>query len=256
MSSMPKKTPQKKPAAMKIKPIKADKVSVMKVSTPKAISSKAKTSPIKSMKAEKKAAPKTIAKKGAKMQPVKISAESRTIISTFKKFRLGTHMLIAGSAIAVLMLLATIERNTFATRGTNAEDVIPVSIGLEHTSPLSLSVLVARKEQAGYVSITNQSSETVYISVPSDWSRTEVTGARIQDVTSAIPVFGFTRWTIPGNAGIKMLVPTSPDVILFDSTSSAVTAVDLKAVDLTNSTTNSKVVLVQKQALVNLWENQ
>lgn len=253
---MPKKT-AKKPAAMKIKPTKADKVSVMKVSTPKAISSKAKTTPLKSMAKTEKKVPAKMMKKGSKAQPTKIiTAESRTIISTFKKFRLGTHLLIAGSAIAVLMLLATVERNTFATRGTNAEDVLPVSIGLEHNSPLSLSVLVARKEKAGYISIANQSSETVHISVPSDWTRTEVTGARISDVTSAIPVFGFTRWTIPGNAGIKMLVPTSPDVILFDSASSAVTAVDLKAIDLTESTTTSKVVLVQKQAIVNLWDNE
>lgn len=171
-----------------------------------------------------------------------------------RSLHLGMHLAIAGSAIAVLFFLGVVERNIYATRGSNAESV-PSTIGLEHDSPLSLSVLVAKKPGAGYVSMTNESNETIHISVPSSWTRTEVTGAPLADVSSDIPVFGFTRWKLPGKTGIKMLLPETPDAIFFDSVSEATTAVDLKTIDLETSQVSNRVVLVQKQSLVELWGN-
>ncbi len=170
-----------------------------------------------------------------------------------KSMHLGMHLIIAGSAICVMLLLGVIERNTFATRQSAAEDIVPVTIGLEHSAPLSMSVLFARKENAGYVSITNQSSETIAINLPSTWTRTEVTGASLSDVKQEIPVFGFSRWTLPGNAGIKLLMPTAPEAVFFDSTSQSTAAVDLKTIDLSTLGVTNKVVLVQKQTLVSLW---
>lgn len=170
-----------------------------------------------------------------------------------RSMHLGMHLIIAGSAICVMLLLGVIERNTFATRQSAAEDTMPVTIGLEHTAPLSMSVLFARKENAGYVSITNQSNETIGINLPSTWTRTEVTGASLADVKQDIPVFGFSRWTLPGNAGIKLLMPSAPDAVFFDSTSTSTAAVDLKTIDLGSLGVTNKVVLVQKQTLVPLW---
>lgn len=195
-----------------------------------------------------KALPARTAKKPSTMKvktPVK---------ATRRNLHLGMHLAIAGSAIAVLFFLGVVERNLFATRGSNAETV-PATIGLEHDSPLSLDVLFARKEGAGYVSIVNGSSETIHLSVPSSWSRTEVTGAQLSDVVSDIPVFGFTRWSLPGNAGIKMVLPEAPEAVFFDSTSDSTTAIDLKTIDLETSQVANKVVLVQKQSLVELWGN-
>lgn len=181
---------------------------------------------------------------------------SKTITAVKKPARnlhLGMHLIIAGSAICVMLLLGVVERNTFATKQSAAEDTMPVTIGLEHTAPLSMSILFARKENAGYVSITNQSNETIHINLPSSWTRTEVTGATLKDVPQEIPVFGFSRWTLPGNAGMKLLMPSSPSSVFFDSTSSTTAAIDLKTIDLTTLGVSNRVVLVQKQALVPLW---
>lgn len=194
-----------------------------------------------------KALPARTAKTPSKAKITMTKAKGRSL-------HLGMHLAIAGSAIAVLFFLGVVERNIYATRGTNAESV-PATIGLEHSSPLSLSVLVAKKPGAGYVSMTNESNETIHISVPSSWTRTEVTGAPLADVSSDIPVFGFTRWKIPGKTGIKMLLPETPDAVFFDSASEATTAVDLKTIDLETSQVSNRVVLVQKQSLVELWGN-
>lgn len=208
-----------------------------------------KKAPVKKVAAKKSAAPQL---RVPAMRKVTTTVTPKKTAPKARSLHLGMHLIIAGSAIAVLLLLGIIERNTFSTRGTNAE-VVPSTIGLEHSAPLSLSMLFAKKDHAGYVSITNESNETIHLSVPSDWTRTEVTGADIKDVTHEIPVFGFTRWTLPGKAGIKMLQPESPAAIFFDSQSTATAAVDVKSIDLTTMSVTNKVVLVQHQTLVPLW---
>ncbi len=206
-----------------------------------------RTTPKKKLSPQVKAkspALRTITKKAvaAAVTPKK---ESRRLL-------IGLQFAIAGSAIAVLVLLAAVERNVFSTHMSDAASV-PATIGLEHDSPLSLAVLFARKQGAGYVSITNNSTEAIHVSLPSSWTRTEVSGTDIANVTQDIPVFGFSRFALPAGAGMKLLLPDAPEAVFFDSTSAAVTAVDLKTIDLTTSQTDSRVVLVQRQSLVPLW---
>lgn len=170
-----------------------------------------------------------------------------------KRWHLVPQLTIAGSAIALLLLLGTIDRITFATRPSKAAEMLPATIGIEYDQPLRLSVLVARKEQAGYTSITNQSDETVHLSVPSTWTRTEVTGVPLGRVTQDIPVFGFTRWTLPAHAGVNMLMSQAPNSFFFDSTSTLAAAIDLQTIDLVKLHASSRVLLLQKQLLVALW---
>jgi len=212
----------------------------------------------KTMSARKPATVKSVTEMKAS-KPMKAPRLTMTPIAAkpARNLHLGMHVIIAGSAICVMLLLGVIERNTFATLQGDAEDAVPVTIGLEHDGPLSMSVLFARKENAGYVSITNQSSETIRINLPSNWSRTEVTGADLKDVAQDIPVFGFSKWTLPGKAGIKLLMPSAPSAVFFDSVSTSTAAIDLKTIDLATLGVTNKVVLVQKQTLVPLWgENE
>ncbi|OGJ62104.1 hypothetical protein A3C52_05160 [Candidatus Peribacteria bacterium RIFCSPHIGHO2_02_FULL_51_15] len=173
---------------------------------------------------------------------------------TIRSLHLGTHLIIAGSAIAVLLLLGYADRGTFATLVSRASvPKITVTVGLEHDKPLSLNVVFARKDDAGYAKITNGTPNPIHISTPAAWTRTEVTGAPISEVKQDIPMFGFTRWSLPPNAGIRLFVPDVPDAVFFDSPSAGTVAVNLQTVDLKTSLVNNRVVLVQKQALANLW---
>ena len=173
-------------------------------------------------------------------------------VSARRNYHLGIQLAIAGSAVIVLVLLSALERNTFATKPGDAA-APPVTIGLEHEAPLSLTVLFAKKEKSGYVSLTNLSSEGIFINVPSGWKRSEVTGTDITNVVQSVPVFGFTRYSLPAGAGMKMLLPESPTSVFFDSTSEAITTLDLKTIDLTTSDMNRRILLLQKQLLVPLW---
>lgn len=204
--------------------------------------------------AKKKLSTQTKAK-AAILRTAKKPTVSVTKKSEGRGFLIGVQFAIAGSAIAVLVLLAAVERNVFSAHSSAAAGV-PATIGLEHTSPLSLAVLFAKKENAGYVSITNNSTEAIHVSLPSSWTRTEVSGTELKNVTQDIPVFGFSRYALPAGAGMKLLLPEAPPAVFFDSNSSAVTAVDLKTIDLTTSQTDSRVILVQNQSLIPLWGAQ
>lgn len=226
--------------------------SAPKKSLPIARMSNLKTKPVAALQSAKK-----VTKAPTKKPLTTAKKEPLIAVKVVKGgWNFSMHFLIAGIAIGVLFGLAYVEKGTFATNPSSAQDLPAATIGLEHTAPLSLSVLFARKDGAGYASITNGSNETIHLSLPSGWSRMEVTGASLADVKQEIPVFGFTRWTLPGKAGIKLMLEQSPGAVLFDSTSSATTAVDLKTVDLTTSETSSRVILVQKQSYVTMWGAQ
>lgn len=169
---------------------------------------------------------------------------------------IGVQLLIAGCAIALLLVLGIVERTTFSTNPGKAASATPVTIGIEHERRTTLNIVFARKGVLGYVSITNMSADDVYLSLPSSWQRTEVVGAPIASVTHEIPVFGFVRWKLPARAGIRLEVDSAPGAVFFDSVAASVTAIDLKMIDLTTDSASSKVILVQKQALVPLWGSE
>ena len=207
------------------------------------------------MKKRTPVAARTAAVKAVKKQPVAKKVPTVAVPVQKRSLHLPMHFAIATSAIFVLMLLGFVDRATFSTLPGKAADMMPATIGVEHDGPLTLSVLVARKEQAGYVSLANQSNADIHVSVPSSWKRSEVTGAPLAQVTSDIPVFGFTRWNLPAHAGIKMLLSEAPTSLFFDSTSTTSAEIDLQTIDLTNLHASSNVVLLQSQVLVPLWGN-
>lgn len=166
---------------------------------------------------------------------------------------LGFQVFIAGSAAVVLLALGVVSHETFGTQGSKAADDVAAGIGLEHSSPLSLSFLIARKGQAGYVNITNDSPDTIRVSVPAAWRRTEVHGAALKDVTADFPATDVVRWTLPGRAGIRMVLGAVPTNIRFDSTASSSAAVTVKSVDLSTEEIRTNVLLLKDRATTELW---
>ncbi len=223
----------------------------------KKVPAPAKALPVQKKVVMKKAVSAPVAMKTVKKVPVKpaVTTMKKPVVTVSKGWNLRAQFAIAGSAIAVLLLLGAVDRVTFSTNPSDAASV-PATVGIEHVGPLRLSFLIARKQIAGYTSITNNSNETIHVSVPSDWSRNEVTGASLDDVTSDIPVFGFTRWTLPPRAGIKMLMSRAPAVLNFESTSRATAEIDLQTIDLTDLHASTKVILLKDQVMATLWGDE
>lgn len=193
-------------------------------------------------------------------QTTTVTRTRRTVsaskISSRIGLNLGMHLLISGSAIAVLLLLGMVDRATFSTLLSRAASETPSTIGLEFTESLRLSVLIARKSQTGYASIKNDSTQSIRVSVPMDWKRTEVSGATLAEVVSDEPVFGFVRWTLPADSEIRFLMPKVPTTLFFDTTSKSTAAINIKTIDLGDSSVSDLTVLLKDKVLARLWESE
>lgn len=168
------------------------------------------------------------------------------------------HLIIAVLAIAVLSGLGLLDRATFSTQNTKAEETVIKQIGIEHESTNASAVMIlARKGPVGYASVENTSPAAIAISLPQTWKRAEVTGATISEVQAGTPEFGMIRWTLPAGAGMKLFFTDVPSTLQFLSPSQGTIAVTLHAIDLVNNTHNTSVVLLQQSGNAeNLWERK
>lgn len=169
---------------------------------------------------------------------------------------LVTHVSIAGISIAILLLLATLDPATFSTLPGKAERTpVAVQVGLEYDAPVKVEMLFARKQTAGYLSISNPSDHPIKISVPDSWSRTEVRGAPLTEFATEPPQFGFRRWSMPARTGMSMLLPESPSTVLFLSPSDPTAAITLRSVDAVSGEQFINVVLLNKEVETALWQD-
>ncbi|MDO8468578.1 MAG: hypothetical protein Q7S29_02365 [Candidatus Peribacter sp.] len=126
-----------------------------------------------------------------------------------------------------------------------------IEIGLEHTKPVTLSLSFTTNGAKGVMDIRHDALETVYVSLPSTWTKREVGGVPLTAVTSDPPSFGFTRWSVPAGALVSFDV-TPPATILLHNPSGIPAEIRLTRVDLTKNAVERDIILVQEGSAL-LW---
>lgn len=177
---------------------------------------------------------------------------------SLRSLHLGVHLAIAVGAVSVLLLLGLIDQRTFSTLWSEAS-APKETVGrmvLQHSEPLSLKILLARKNDEGYLSVENLSVAEAFIEVSSDWKRIEVFGTKLSEATFDVPVFGSTRWRLPGKAGMKLLLKDVPDVLRFENSVSETAVIDVRSLDLPSLVSKTDVILVQKKRDIRLWDGE
>lgn len=217
----------------------------------------------RTMKVATRVTPKKVVKKVEAPKPATVqhNKKIRKIGFSLSSMKIGIQMLVAFSAVGVIFLLGTVDQNIFSTRQSDAQGTVALvrntaTIGLSYTRPLSLGVLVARNAQGAlYTSIENNGNETITVNVPSDWRRQEVSGTTLENVVAGVPTFGFTAWSLPAHATIKLSAASVPDALFFDTDAESTAAITLQTVRVEgeDSAASQRVILVQKNALVPLW---
>ena len=124
-------------------------------------------------------------------------------------------------------------------------------IGLEHTKPVTLSLSFTTNGTQGVADVRHDALETVYLSLPSSWTKREVGGVPLTSVTSDPPYFGFTRWSIPAGALVSFDI-TPPQTILLHNPSGIPTEVELTRVDLAKNVVERDIILIQDGSTL-LW---
>jgi hypothetical protein len=125
-------------------------------------------------------------------------------------------------------------------------------IAVEHTEPVSLRLDVSLLNGQALVDISHDSTETIKVSLPSDWQRGEVRGVALKDVSAEAPMLGFTRWQLPPQAGVTYQAYQAPQGIMIHNPSGERLKITFTRVDLETEEVLYNVKLVQEGA-VRLW---
>lgn len=168
---------------------------------------------------------------------------------------LGVQAAIAASALVVLSSLSYVERGIFATLPGQAEGKqdVTTEIAVEFEGKAAMQLTFARKGTAGFVRIDGDALQKTRVSLPAEWTRAEVYGATLSEITREEPQLGFTRWTIPAGAGMRMTINQIPDVVTFLTPGSGIASLDIASVDLLTGETNRQAKILQTETSVALW---
>jgi len=119
-----------------------------------------------------------------------------------------------------------------------------LDIAVEHATPLRLGFAIASGKGRSIIELNHDGAETVGISVPQGWKRTEVRGAPIEAFMADEPTFGFVRWSLPPKAGIAFQAEATIERVVMHNPSGVPLQVRLTRVDLEKGTAAHETILI------------
>ncbi len=142
-------------------------------------------------------------------------------------------------SLAVMGLTALAFR---AANGGNAARTIAIAV--EHASPASITLTVASHKGGSIIELHHPGSETIHVSLPQNWDRTEVRGVPLKSVTREDPALGFVRWTLPGGATMALQSPQIFDAVTIHNPSNIPLTVKTITVDIALGRSEQDAVIV------------
>lgn len=124
-----------------------------------------------------------------------------------------------------------------------------LDIGVEHASPMTLSLTITANDTERMVDVTNDTVEPIALSVPDTWKRGEVRTVLLKEVTAEAPSFGYVRWTLPKHASVSFATTHPFDHLAVHNPSSVPLKIRLTSVDLQKNTGDHQVYLVKEGAV-------
>jgi hypothetical protein len=125
-------------------------------------------------------------------------------------------------------------------------------IAFEHASPLAAHIRMSALKGESLIEVSHEGKETILVSVPEDWRRTEVRNVPLQSVTEEPPMLGYRRWTLPEGASVTYYSKDSPVNLLIHNPGRVPLKVRGIRVDLDTETTLQEIVLVHDEPTL-LW---
>jgi hypothetical protein len=157
----------------------------------------------------------------------------------------------APQLFSILLAFATMAAFSLAlpTGGSPKNAKLPtiVTIGVEHSAPLSLSFSVSRGKLPGMLQVSHDGSETILLSLPSPWTLKEVRGVALSAVPADKETFGYRRWHLPPKAVLLFSLPTIPDGAQVLNPSKIPLELRIVRVDLQSNTADTDVFLTTDQ---------
>lgn len=148
---------------------------------------------------------------------------------------------LIGALIPFLLVIAYVASTQHAT----PKETPFVDIGVEHTAKGTLTMTVTRNDLLRMIEIANNNDEAIALSVPEDWKRGEVRGAKLADVKSDAPSFSYVRWHIPAHATVDFTTNSPFAHIKLHNPSGVLLQITYTQVDIVADTGMHDVYLVK-----------
>lgn len=133
-----------------------------------------------------------------------------------------------------------------------SEPVQPLiaDIAVEHQGKLVVQMTLTTKSGAGLLDIAMRGGSGIYLSVPQNWTQTEVRNVTLADVSGEDAAFGFTRLKIPSGAGLSYKLPTAPDKLRVHNPGGQPMDLRVRAINLDTKTVKDQSALFTDEQAV------
>jgi hypothetical protein len=152
--------------------------------------------------------------------------------------------LIGAVTVFVLVMLYIV-----LTQKPEASEIPAIDIGIEHSHTGTLAITVTRSDGARLIEVTNKNAESYALSLPEDWRRGEVRGAKLAAVTAEKPSFGYVRWMLPAYATVDFTTGKPFARLTLHNPKGAPLSVDFTQVDLLQNTGTHDVYLLKDETV-------
>jgi hypothetical protein len=146
---------------------------------------------------------------------------------------------------AALVTAAAVFAVALGMRVPPAAPEAPATIGVEHATPMRLSLTVSEGKTPGILELSHDGKEPAFLSVPAEWSVREVRDGRFSDLAADPPSFGFIRRRVPGRLTLSFLLPSPPTGLLVQNPTGVALQVRVRRVNMQTGTTSDDVVLLK-----------
>lgn len=166
------------------------------------------------------------------------------------------HLLKTHGVLFTAGFIALLAAGAATNEALNASlvhgNVSAVDIAVEHKESTHLTMNTSTRGDRGLVELSHDSSETILVSLPSEWLRREVRHASLSDIQPEPPTFGFTRWKLPGGARVTFEAQQALQGVILHNPSKVPLRVSFTHVDLETEETLHDSRFVQDNAM-QLW---
>lgn len=150
--------------------------------------------------------------------------------------------------LALTLLIAWGAYQLGQTRGVQ-DAKTDAEIAVDHAAPAAISITHSINGSAHLVDVTNDSAQSIGISLPETWERDEVRNVPLAQITASDASLGFRRWQLPPNASVTYETSNQLGDVTVRNPSAIPLRIKVITIDMQKNTSDTQSYLIQTDPL-------
>lgn len=163
--------------------------------------------------------------------------------------RTAQHAIVA---LGIFITVVTVSNGPLKATILDWQNEGSFSMAIEHGQVASIAITRGERNGTAIIEFRNDGEHTVLLSLPDNWKRREVRGARLEDFGPTQTGLGYIRWTLPAKATISMAASVAPRHLTLHHPTASPLKVELQRIDLERDSVDRNVLLIQSSK-ARLW---